>query len=170
MPLFSMRPTFEMRLPHPKEELVRLVQAELRKPPWNSTSLVFDDYAELHVQRSELRYWSPHLSLSFDGDETHTRVLGRFAPRQEVWTLIWIVYLALAFTAFFAFIFAYAHWTLGQSTWVGIIPLVAIAGIVALYLVSYIGQQLSSDHMLTLRTNWTNILEQAYPNHSESIE
>lgn len=161
MSFFSMRPTFEMQLPYPKEELVRLVQEELRKSPWNSTSLVFEDYAELHIPPAELRYWSPHLSLSFDGDETHTRVFGRFAPRQEVWTLIWIVYLALTFTAFFALIFAYAYWTLGQSAWVGIIAPLAIAGIAALYLISYIGQQLSSDHMLTLRTNWDNVLEKA---------
>lgn len=92
-----MRPTFETQVPHPKGALVRRIQEELRKPPWNSTSLVFDDYAELHMPPSELRYWSPHLSLSFDGDETHTRILGRFAPRQEVWTLIWIVWIAIVF-------------------------------------------------------------------------
>lgn len=161
MTFFSMRPTFEVQVPHPKVELVRLVQAELRQPPWNSTSLVFDDYAELHIPPSERRYWSPHLSLSFDGDESYTRVHGRFAPRQEVWTLVWIIYLALAFTAFFALIFAYAQWTLGQSTWVGMVAGAAIAGIGILYVISYIGQQLSSDHMLTLRTNWSSILEAA---------
>jgi hypothetical protein len=163
MSLLSLRPTFEMQLPHPKAELVRRVQSELRKQPWNSTSLVFDDYVEIHIPRSELRYWSPHLSLSFDGDEKHTHVLGRFAPRQEVWTLVWILYLLLAFTAFFGLIFAYAEWILGQSSWIGVASLVAIAGIIILYLVSFIGQRLSSDQMHQLRTHWSDVLGNAYP-------
>jgi hypothetical protein len=156
-----MRPTFELELPYPKSEFVRLVQAELKKPQWHSTSLVFDDYAELHIPPSERRYWSPHLSLSFDGDDHQTQVLGRFAPRQEVWTLVWIIYLVLAFTAFFALIFAYAQWTLGQSMWVILIAPLALAGIGTLYVISYVGQQLSSDHMESLRSDWSKIIEQA---------
>jgi len=109
-----MRPTFELQLPFPKVNVVQRVGIELKAPPWNSTSLVFDDYVELHIAPSELRYWSPHLTITFDGDEEKTFIRGRFAPRQEVWTLVWIVYLALAFTGFFAAVFAYSLWILDR--------------------------------------------------------
>lgn len=163
MSILSLRPTFEMQLPHPKNEVVRRIHRELKKSPLSASSLVFDDYVEIHIPPSELRYWSPHLSLSFDGDENQTHILGRFAPRQEVWTLVWILYLLLAFTAFFGLMFTYAYWVLGESPWVvGATSFFAIAGIGVLYAVSFVGQRLSSDQMHRLRACWSEVLDQAY--------
>ena len=163
MPFIQMRPTFEMQLPYSKEEVLRRIGEELKKPEWSETSLFFDQYVELHVPKSEIRYWSPHLSLSFDGDQLHTLVHARFAPRQEVWTLVWVIYLILAFLAFFAFVFTCSFWMMGQSTWLGPAGILAVAGIGMLYLVSQIGQQWSADQMVSLKSDWKRLIEQSLP-------
>ena len=163
MQFTPMRPTFEMELPYSKEEVIRLVAVELKKPNRSNTYLLFDQYAELHIPKSEIRYWSPHLSLSFDGDSMHTTVHGRFAPRQEVWTLVWVIYLILAFSAFFASVFECAFWMMGKSSWFGLAAIFALVGIGSLYLMSQIGQLLSADQMITLKTDWQRIIEGAFP-------
>ncbi len=163
MPFIQMRPTFEMRLPYSKGEVLRRIGEELEKPEWSDTSLFFDQYVELHVPKSEIRYWSPHLSLSFDGDELNTLVHGRFAPRQEVWTLVWVIYLLLAFSAFFALVFTCSFWMMGQSTWFGPAAILAVAGIGVLYLVSKIGQQWSTDQMVSLKSDWKRLLDRTLP-------
>ena len=169
MHLTPMRPTFEQELPYPKDEVMRRVGAELKKPDRQHKSLLFTQYAELHIADAAVRYWSPHLSLSFDEEGEHTRVRGRFAPRNEVWTLIWVIYLLLAFSAFFALVFECASWMLGQSTWFGIAALIAIVGIGAIYVLRQIGQMLSADQMVELKSDWQQVVDHAFPATDSSI-
>ena len=166
MSLFSLRPTFETQLPHSKQAVFRRVIEELTNPGRGFVCLAFDEYAELHVLPSEVRYWSPHLTLSFEGDETQTRVVGRYEPRQEVWTFVWIIYLVLSFSAFFSSIYLFSHWVLGKTTWVGILPPLAVAGIGLIYLASYVGQQLSNDQMIALRAEWMKVVEKLFPSEN----
>lgn len=163
MHLTPMRPTFEMEIPFSKEEVMCRVGAELQRPDRTIKSLLFKQYAELHIPDGEVRYWSPHLSLSFDEEGTHTRVRGRFAPRNEVWTLLWVVYLLLAFSAFFAAIFECASRMIGSSTWFGIAAILALVGIAVIYILSQVGQRLSTDQMLALKADWVHVLERAFP-------
>ncbi len=163
MTVAKMRPTFELRLPLAFDETVKQVGEVLEHPEWKGTSLFFGNYAELHIPKSELRYWSPHLSLYFDGNQEETHVLGRFAPRQEVWTFVCVVYLALAFTAFFSLMYTYSLWLLGEFTWFGIVPPLAIGGIGLLYIASRIGQNWSSDQIITLKTDCNRLFEKILP-------
>jgi uncharacterized membrane protein len=158
-----MRPTFTTVIPLSQEYVSRKLSEELTRPERRATSLVFDGYFELHVPDSEIRYWSPHLSLTLDGDTRQTVVVGRFAPRQNVWTLVWILYLFLAFTLFFSLIYAYAHWILRSSTWVTLLVPLSVVGILMLYVISQIGQSWSSDQMTSLRANWHELVEKLFP-------
>lgn len=157
----SLRPTFILDVASPKQEFFRQLVDVLQTSQGSTTSLVFEDFVELHIPENELRYWSPHLSLHFEGDENHTRVFGRFAPTQNVWTFVWIVYLALAFAIFFALIYAYAQWSLGEHPWAIYIVPVAIIGIGLLYLASYVGQSWSVDQIHRLRDEWDRLVESA---------
>lgn len=160
MSIATLRPTFELHFPVQCSELDRRLRNQLATDEWRTTSLAFDRYAELHVPKSQIRYWSPHLSLHLIEEEDGTRVLARFAPRQEVWTLIWIIYLALTFTAFFAAIFAFSVWMIGQNSWLLIVPPLAILGIACIHVVSRIGQGWSSDQMLALRNDCSKLFDQ----------
>ncbi len=114
MTVAKMRPTFELRLPLAFDETVKQVGEILEHPEWKGTSLFFGNYAELHIPKSELRYWSPHLSLYFDGNQKKHTFLGdshharRFGP-----SFAWFIS-PLAFTAFFSLMYTYSLWLLGD--------------------------------------------------------
>ncbi len=163
MSLSSMRPTFEVHVPQSCDLVVHQFGEALEKSDWKATSKFFGRYAELHVAQSEMRYWSPHLSLYFDADGEKTRILGRFGPRQEVWTFVCMVYLALAFSAFFSLVYTYSLWMLGEFTILGIVPPIAVGGIGLLYLASRVGQNWSSDQMMALRAECKQLFQQAFP-------
>ncbi len=167
MSILSMRPTFTTVIPLPQNLVMMKLSEELRKPERQATCLAFDRYFELHISESELRYWSPHLSLTLDGDDHQTIVTCRFAPRQNVWTLVWILYLAFAFTLFFAIVFAYSHWILKSSTWISLLIPLSLFGIAMLYIISQTGQSWSSDQMAELRHDWVEIVENLFPSALE---
>lgn len=87
-----------------------------------------------------------------------TLVVGRFAPRQNVWMLVWIVYLAMAFVLFFALVYASVQLWMNSTPWALSIGLAAIACILGLHLVSKIGQGWSNDQMLELRQRLDELL------------
>lgn len=172
----QLRPTFQWVLPEARATVLERLQEEFSKRPKNDLFLMYGEYGELHLPASEHRLWSPHLSFSVveinagvashcDGsnslDEANTQclLLGRFAPRLEIWTAVWIVYLVCCFTVFFGAIIAYVQWQLGESIWGLWVTLGAMLVWGCLYGVAYTGQQWSSDQMHQLAKELEAILE-----------
>ena len=158
---FVLRPTFEFPIAVVRELAMQRLQEiyQLRNQP--TRFFVHGEYGELHLPKEEHRFWSPHLSFYVAEQDGKAMIHGRFAPRLEVWTLVWIMYLAMAFTAFFSFTMAYSQWAINEASWwywPGIVALLAIA---AIYVVAHFGQQWSSDQMLKLRGWLDEILEEA---------
>jgi hypothetical protein len=91
----------------------------------------------------------------------HTLLLGRFAPRQNVWMLVWIVYLAMACVVFFAVLGAVVQQWLNQWPWAWAIAGAAVLIIVGLHLISQIGQRWSTDQMVELRSRLDNLLRES---------
>jgi hypothetical protein len=166
MHFLSMRPTFDIAIPHSKPDVLQHVSEQLSKDGWVWESHEFDGYIELHVPQKEIRYWSPYLSLSFEERNNVTCVHGRFSPRQNVWTLVWIAYLAFAFSGFFAVLFVFSALHAGQSTWIWYLVPMSIVGILALYCISFVGQSWSNDQMESLRNQWNKLLHDSYPDMS----
>lgn len=89
-----------------------------------------------------------------------TMLVGRFAPRQNVWMLVWIVYLAMAFIVFFALVYAYVQYWMNATPWAISVGMAGIACILGLHLVSMIGQSWSSDQMHELRARLDDLLRE----------
>lgn len=177
MGLFQLRPSFTFAVDCSRDESIRRLKLEFER--FGSPQLFFmhGEYGELHLPTQEHRLWSPHLSfyVSDPTDDSLTPVSGEansqtqtgctirglFAPRVDVWTFVWILYLSFAFTVFFALIFAYVQWMLNHSLsglWIAV--LAAIAWL-ALNLIAKIGQQWSADQMETLRDRLNSHLANA---------
>lgn len=92
--------------------------------------------------RNNHRLWSPHLTVYFieGNDEDQCYLMGRFAPRPNLWVLTWIFYLAFFCIIFFAGIFAGSQCLVGQFPW-GLAVVIATA---ILYASLFIASQIRS--------------------------
>jgi hypothetical protein len=111
---------------------------------------------EMMAESLRVRATSVHVPDS----DARTLLVGRFAPRQNVWMLIWIVYLAMAFIVFFAGVYASVQYWMNATPWALGIGLGAVSCIVTLHLVSMIGQSWSSDQMHELRQRLAQLLQE----------
>ncbi len=117
MQLFVLRPTFDFVLLETHEQAVEKITAAYQLSTNQNLLRVFGEYGEIHLPKSEHRIWSPHLSFSLDGRDGKTIVHGRFAPRFEIWTFVWMGYMAFAMAAFFGFTLAYAQYMIRSYPW-----------------------------------------------------
>lgn len=161
MKWFRLRPTFEIPVHESSQAAIEKLVAISQQRNQPTIFRVHGEYGELHLPTPEHRVWSPHLSFYITQRGDSQLLLGRFAPRVDVWTSVWIFYLLMAFSSFFGFMLAYSQWSLGHPTWglwLGGVPLLAIA---TLYIVAHIGQQWSVDQMHALRDQLEQILSEA---------
>ncbi len=161
MPIIQLRPTFEIPITGDRQAAIDKLQAEFARGSERRNFIMHGEYGELHLPACEYRLWSPHLAFYVSQREGRGLIYGRFAPRLEVWTFVWVIYLAMSFTAFFGLTLAYSQWMLGQSGWGLPIAASAIAVIAVLYVVASIGQQWSADQMQALRDRLDSILQRA---------
>lgn len=158
----SIRPTFEIPIAWPKSEAIeRFGQAMVRKTP-ESLYIVHGEYSEFHLEEELHRLWSPHLSVYFVENESEScRLIGRFAPRPNLWTLIWIFYLALFCCIFFALLFGGSQWMVGHFPWGWVLAIPSVILYASLLLASQIGQSLCHDQMDLLRNRLDQTLLEA---------
>ena len=156
----SLRPTFELSVENDLEQ-VRQRLAECRQSGVYPRFRMTGEYGDLHLPQEENRLWSPHLSFFVLADGDGTRLHGRYAPRWEIWSLVWAVYMAMICIVFFGSIFAYCQWMLGNRMWGRAAVVVAIAIILILHIVATLGQWHCRDQMTSLRAELDQILQSA---------
>ncbi len=151
MQWLRLRPTFHLELTDSREAVIEKLKRFHAQVNNAEQFILFGEYGELHLPTREHRLWSPHLSFYVMAAEAGSTIHGRFAPRVDVWTVVWISYLLMIFTAFFAGALAVSQWQLKQPLW-GLWLMIAsllIWGMI--YVVAQVGQQWSADQMHALR-------------------
>ena len=159
----AIRPTFQIPIGCPKPQAVALFEAVMKTKTPRSLYIVHGEYSEFHLEDHLHRLWSPHLSVYFvDADEpTACKLIGRFAPRPNLWTLIWIFYLALFCCIFFAILFGGSQWMLGHFPWGWVVAVPTMILYASLFAASQIGQSLCHDQMELLRNRLDQALSQS---------
>jgi hypothetical protein len=160
----KLRPTFVIRINDSRDEAIAKLSGTYDRQQALPAYLLFGEYGELHLPSESLRLWSPHLSFYVTQEDGQPVIRGRFAPRVEVWTLVWIIYLAMACSCFFGSVFGLSQWLLGTFPWGFIIAIASGAIILILYIVASAGQQLSQDQMQLLRSKLDQLLKVAMIN------
>ncbi len=155
---FQLRPTFMIPVDGPRTDAIEKLSRSCKALGNVKRFSMYGEYGEMHVPVDEHRLWSPHLSFYVSEQEEGTVIHGRFAPRIEVWTFVWIVYLAMSFSAFFGLALAYSQWVLGESLWGLGVAALSILTIIILYVVAAVGQQWSADQMSALRARLEDVL------------
>ncbi len=149
--LFVLRPVFEIPLNCSRELAIQRMATVCSEFAQSKLFLMHGEYGELHLPVESHRLWSPHLSFYVSQEDSGSILRCRFAPRLEIWTFIWVLYLAMAFTAFFSLFMEFSIRAIGDAAWWHWIGIAAIISIVLIYLTANVGQQLSSDQMDLLR-------------------
>lgn len=155
---FKLRPTFTIEVPSSRQAAIEKLRDAYAQLNQTNSFTMFGEYGELHLPVAEHRLWSPHLSFYVAERGQASLIHGRFAPRLDVWTFVWIVYLAMSFSAFFGLALAYSQWMLDESMWGLAVAVLGIAVVITMTLVAAIGQQWSSDQMHALRNRLEGIL------------
>jgi hypothetical protein len=160
---WAIRPTFRLAIPCGTAEAISRFAEIMEQRGDPTLFLNHGEYSEFHLEPHLHRLWSPHLSVYFvDAEEPKQCLLiGRFAPRPNVWTLIWIFYLAFFCCIFFAAIFGGSQWMIGDLPWAWAIVAATLLLYAALFLASQIGQSLCQDQMDLLRNRLDEVLREA---------
>lgn len=156
---FVLRPVFQIALDVSRDEAIERLASEYQQRAQPKLFLVHGEYGELNLPVAEHRLWSPHLSFYVTQEQDRVLLRGRFAPRIDIWTFVWVLYLAMAFTAFFSLTMEISLRAIGESGWWHWLAIAALLAIVLIYTVAHVGQQWSADQMHQLRDQLHQILE-----------
>lgn len=154
-----MRPRFTVELPSSADELMQCIESTLEDDNLGCRGTSARRCAELFVDESERRLWSPHLSIQVQEVPQGSVLSCRYSPRPELWTFIMFVYFLMAFVVLFGSAFGYVQWLLGYTPWGLLAVPTGVSVIGLLHVASVVGQRLSSDQMALLRDRLDTILE-----------
>jgi hypothetical protein len=157
-----LRPKFDLDLPVPADEAMRRIRLGLEAPELCHRTLSAGRHAELHVDATERKVWSPRLTVQLEDAPGGSSLRGRFAPRADVWTGFMFVYFLVVFLILFGATLGYVQQVSDEMPWgYWAIPagLAVIAGIHGL---SYLGQRLAEDQMRELRGQLDTVLTRQF--------
>jgi hypothetical protein len=157
-PEFHVRPRFRRESSYSADEIQQRFSRALEDTACPCLGRVIEGHATLFVPKEDRHYWSPQLSLSFEGNETGTLIRGLFSPRPQVWTMFVAFYSIIGFAALIILVFGLSYWSLGKSAailwWVPVLAALYLS----LYLVAYFGQRLGRDQMKMIQKFVDNVL------------
>jgi hypothetical protein len=153
-----LRPRFSVELPVAADEAAVRLREGLDTPELGGVSMVAGRHAELLVDRTERRLWSPRLTVRLEDSPAGSVLRCRFSPRPDVWTGFMFVYFVLVFLVVFGATLGYVQQVSNETAWgFWAIP-VGLALIACIHLASYVGQQLAAAQMRELRARLDSVL------------
>jgi hypothetical protein len=163
-----LRPRFDVELPVPASEAVLGLREGLDTPELRGTTMAAGLHADLMVDRSERRIWSPRLNVQIEDTPGGSTLRCRFSPRPDVWTGFMFVYFVMVFLVVFGATFGYVQQVSDEPAWGywGVpLGLLVIAGI---HLAGYVGQRLAANQMRELRGRLELVVARQFGVGSES--
>lgn len=155
----KIRPTFTIRLAASADEVMTTLRGRLQESEYADCSKSKGRCADLFLEKSERRVWSPYLTIQVEPTEDGSMVRGRYAPHPEVWTLFVFLYAVVGFLALMGLMLGFVQWQSGLVPWGLWGCYVGIPGFFLLYLISAAGQRLSAHQMEKLRGRMEHLLE-----------
>jgi hypothetical protein len=163
---FSFHPTFTLDVAAAGAEVLGQLQRRLAgtrfvvrrtRPPGGGPDHAARDHDHviLTVPATERHFWSPWLTLEVAaGPDAGTRITGSFSPHPSVWTGYLLGYLGLGLVCLFGVLYAAALAISDSdgSPWTLWVAAGAVAGMLAMWAGSIVGQRLARAQMAELRT------------------
>lgn len=148
----GMRPRFQIVLEHMEPKMVfEHVQKDVKCISSECMAVFRQPHMELMFKPEYRHYWSPRLSLEFEGQEQKTVIRGLIGPHPNVWTMFMALYGVCVLLSFVGAMLAYSQWSLGQSPWGMYGVMGACGGAMLLYMASLLGQRMALEQTIRLR-------------------
>lgn len=151
MSSFHVRPRFEQTVDLSPDSVREKTVERISTCETRCTVKTFPGFVRLRIPQEERHFWSPRLTLSlYETEDGKTRICGMYGPNGNVWGLFLYAYLFVGFLGLVAAIVGISQWAVGKPPvflW-GLV--VALAGVVALYLTAQFGQKLGANQTFRL--------------------
>lgn len=157
-----MRPKFSLELPVPADEAIIRIRRGLNTPELRGSGSSTGRTAEILVDRSERRVWSPRLTVRVEDAPDGSTLRGRFSPRPDVWTGFMFVYFLVVFLIVFGATFGYVQQVSDQTPWGYWVVPVGLLIIAGIHVASYVGQRLGANQMYELRQRLESVLSRQF--------
>jgi hypothetical protein len=157
-----LRPKFSVELPVAADEAMTRLREGLEAPEHPGSSMAAGRHAELLVDRSQRKVWSPRLTVRLEDAPSGSTLRCRFSPRPDVWTGFMFLYFVMVFLVVFGATLGYVQQVSDEPAW-GYwgIP-VGLSIIALIHLASYVGQRLAADQMRELRGRLEQVLVEQF--------
>lgn len=144
------RPRFKKEVEYPQNEVKEKIKVALESNRENWLGKIVDNHVIIKVPAEQQHYWSPQLTLELEEQGEKTLIRGLFGPKPGVWTMFVFFYSALGFLTLMGLIFGLSQMMLKMNAY-GLWAL-PVGGtlLIGLFVISKIGQRLSSDQMSQL--------------------
>ncbi|HRN42832.1 MAG: hypothetical protein KF732_00210 [Flavobacteriales bacterium] len=150
--VFEIKPRFKLISQLPTEEIFNRIRQALPQQQ-NVEGEVKGTHVFLSINKNKIHYWSPYMEVVIEqqvDDASKSFVRCLIGPKQSVWVMLMLMYIAIGVTSFFGGMYGFAKMNLGiTSSFLWFIP----AGILlffVVYFTSKYGQKKGRDQMLYL--------------------
>lgn len=159
---FEMQPTFVLDVSENADAALARLRRAIKSPELAGRAESAGPCLDFRIDRAHRRLWSPHLSVQLSDKDGGCELYCRFSPRPEIWTGVMATYFGAVTLIFFAAVYGYVQWFLGERPWALVAIPVAAVAIAGLHTASLVGQRLSADQMQLLRSRLDRAFEMAF--------
>ena len=165
-----LRPKFDIELSVPADEAAVRLHEGLDTAELRGNSMAAGRHADLTVNRSERKVWSPRLTVRIEDAPAGSTLRCRFSPRPDVWTGFMFLYFVMVFVVVFGATLGYVQQLSDEAAW-GYwgIP-IGILIIALIHLAGYVGQRLAAGQMRELRGRLDSIVTRQFGDSPEAAE
>lgn len=154
----QIRPRFKFKSPQSVDEIAHRIKSALAAGHSLCEGRIIHGHATIYIPENERHYWSPQLNLSIEAVDGGSIIRGLYGPRPEVWTMFVLFYTIIGIAILLVLVFGLSYMSLGQPHtilwWVPVLSTIFLS----LYLVSYFGQRLGKQQLITLHNFVENSL------------
>lgn len=159
MSSFRIRPRFKHLVKNDQHAVEQKLLAALQTEIPVCESDFRPGYINLRIPLTEIHYWSPQLTLTFESTEEGTIIRGLYGPSPDVWTLFFFGYAAVGVLFTILGMWGFAQYNLGiDAPMLWALPVLAAIGAI-LYLIAQFGQKLGAEQMYRLHHFYESVID-----------
>ena len=163
---FRPRPEFSHTVATGIEEAQKKITRRISRGDAEFEVKSFPGFISLRMPLEERHFWSPRLNLSMEEtEEGKTRMLGKYGPNANVWSLFLFCYLVVGSLGMFAAVLAISQWFIGNSPWGFWLLGCAALGILILFGAAQTGQKLGAKQIELLHKTYESGINESVEIH-----